>query len=236
MNKLKRIYFEYRQICASEAVQRLLPTLNLKYSNLQTKFVTSGFPENRSTMYRKCDDIEDQNEEEDEDSEDDEAEFLDEATDTFAIEGRKGKFQKVKTIHERYSNRPQNDALDDMCLAEFATIYQIAKKPQGVVFIDQVTEANIEAYNISTPKWIYLKDGSYMQARGTPAVLRMHNSKKKRGHEEQYSELLLFFPWKNESELHASEPETVVAMYQNNLHILIKTENQFYHFLQWFLK
>ena len=35
LNDLKRIYFEHRQIGASEAVQRLLPALNMKYSNLQ---------------------------------------------------------------------------------------------------------------------------------------------------------------------------------------------------------
>ena len=50
----------------------------------------------------------------------------------------------MKTIHERYSNRPQNEILDDMCLAVFATIYQSARKPQDIAIIDQISEEKIK--------------------------------------------------------------------------------------------
>ena len=42
LNNLKRIYFEYRQICASEAVQRLLPTLKVK--SIRTLYMAIKLP------------------------------------------------------------------------------------------------------------------------------------------------------------------------------------------------
>ena len=39
-----------------------------------------------------------------------------------------------------------------------------------------------------------------MRLRAFPQVLRIHNSKKKEGHEKHYSELLLFAHWRNETE------------------------------------
>ena len=39
-----------------------------------------------------------------------------------AIEGREGNFVFTKSLHQKYSNRP--DALNDMCLAMFAIEYQ----------------------------------------------------------------------------------------------------------------
>ena len=56
--------------------------------------------------------------------------------------------------------------------------------------------------NKPLPKFIKLSSGGYMVLRIRPIVLRIHSSKKKEAHEGIYSELLLFLPWKEESELH----------------------------------
>ena len=49
-------------------------------------------------------------------------------------------------------------------------------------------------------KYIELANGSFMRLRGLPSILRIHSSKKKKGDEGLYAELLLFSPWRNERE------------------------------------
>jgi hypothetical protein len=53
-----------------------------------------------------------------------------------------------------------------------------------------------------------------MRLRGFPSVLRIHSSKKKEGHEQYFSELMLFYPWRNEIEdLFRCYPEHCIAFY-----------------------
>ena len=206
LNNIKKIYFSNRQISASEAIYRLLPTLNLKDSNLKTQFVTSGFPENRSVLFQpKADgEVEDENDK-----------------DTYTVEGREELYKKKATIHEHYANRPQK--LQDMCLAKFATIYEACSKPKSVEFKDQISiDHNKTIYDQDIPKWILLNDEKCMKARNNPAVLRIHSSKKKKHHEEQYAELLLFYPWQDESLLCANDPEKVIQMFNENIETILK--------------
>ena len=113
-----------RQISASEAIYRLLPTLNMKGSNLKTKFVTSGFPQNRSIQFLP----KQQKETENENSEDDEEDENVNNDRSYSISGREGKYKKVDTVHEKYERRPLK--LNDMCLALFATTYESGQKPK----------------------------------------------------------------------------------------------------------
>ena len=48
-------------------------------------------------------------------------------------------------------------------------------------------------------------------------MLRIHSSKKKKDYEEQYAELLLFFPWTDESDLKPDDGESVLALFNDNL-------------------
>ena len=50
---LKTMYLTHRQIGASEALFRLIPSMHLKNSNITCIFVQSGFPENRSNLLMK---------------------------------------------------------------------------------------------------------------------------------------------------------------------------------------
>ena len=216
LNNLKKIYFMNRQISSSEAIYRLLPTLNMKGSNLKTKFVTSGFPQNRSIQFLP----KQQKETENENSEDDEEDENVNNDRSYSISGREGKYKKVDTVHEKYERRPLK--LNDMCLALFATTYESGQKPKKAKFVDQVSEEKLEPDNV-LPKWIVLNDGKCMKARGTRAVLRIHSSKKKKDYEEHYSELLLFFPWRNEYEdLHPDDPDFVTNLYVQKLEIIIE--------------
>ena len=54
-----------------------------------------------------------------------------------------------------------------------------------------------------------------MRLRTFPAVLRIHSSKRKEGHEQYYSELLLFSYWRNEvNEFYANSPEECIAEHE----------------------
>ena len=110
-----------------------------------------------------------------------------------------------------------------MCLAKFATVYETCKKPKTVIFENQISvNKSVEVYGIQTPKWIMLDDDICMRARTTPTVLRIHNSKKKKDYEEQYAELLLFYPWKKESDLNAENAEKVIQTFNSNIDLILQ--------------
>ena len=69
--------------------------------------------------------------------------------------------------------------------------------------------------------------------RSYEAVLRIHNSKQKEGHEEFYSELLLFYPWRKErDELKRSHPDDCIKMYQENISVIYKNKSSELSFLR----
>ena len=73
--------------------------------------------------------------------------------------------------------------------------------------VDEMTELKSNA----------CKNG-YMRLRTMPSILRIHSSKKKEGHEQHYSELLLYVPWRDEEvEFHRYSPEECIAMYQSHI-------------------
>ena len=98
-----------------------------------------------------------------------------------------------------------------MCLAQFATCYTpINKLPKKAEIVVEgfengcskvLSSQKIFNTDIFLPNYIQLQDGlGFMRLRAFPQVLRIHNSKKKEGHEKHYSELLLFAHWRNENE------------------------------------
>ena len=71
------------------------------------------------------------------------------------------------------------------------------------------------------PLFIQLEDGSIMKARSHPSIIRLHASKKKKGYEEPYAELLLFLPWRNEiKELFPDKEEKCYQTFNTNLEII----------------
>ena len=245
LHYLKRTYFTHRQVSASEAVYRLISGLNLKGSNIKTKFVATGYPENRSTFLKKINEApnDDVNEEIGSEQEDNVEELnVQEEDDILEIAGREGKFKKAKTIHEYYAERPNDsdsEDIDKMCLAQFATVYEKTNYvPKKITMLGNVSkeESFVESLNSNKflPKLIKLSSGAYMKARSRPSVLRMHSSKNKPGFEAHYSEMLLFMPWRDElndlkanDDLHIAELFNAQkdVLYQNKRKILPHSKN-----------
>ena len=200
LNQIKTVYLSHRQVSSCEATYRLLPQLHLKDSNITTIFVSSGFPENRYKLLKFIDDSPPNVNDED---------FV-------AVSGRQGRYSFTKSIHDRYSQRP--DSLDDLCLAEFAINY-------SPVWNDSSNEGR---------KVIQLKNKfGQMKLRRIPSVIRLHESYKKTvEHEFYYSECLLFYPWRNETaDLHRESPVDCMQLYkQSTLLILENKRKIFPHF------
>ena len=231
LNNVKRAYFTHRQVSAAEAVYRLNQGMHLSQSNVKTRFVATGFEENRSSFFQK---IKDTNDDEIENEGENDGDFDDNAkidnngnAKVFTLPGREGQFKKVQTIHRKYADRP--DPLKNICLAQFATSYDFSAKPkEDIIFEDGASHIKgslkFFGFDDRLPKFVQLKSGGYMKLRSSPFILRIHSSKKKQPDEGKYSELLLYFPWQSENELRKSFNLT----YNDNYEIIKKNKQQIY--------
>ena len=98
----------------------------------------TGFPQNRSTFYRKVKDNENEDEEYDGQESGDDDDNGDEELPTskaVKIDGRSGKYIESISIIDRYKARP--DHLNDMCLGQFAISYvSTSRTPNETIFDD----------------------------------------------------------------------------------------------------
>ena len=221
LHALKNAYAENREVGFSEAVYRAISSLHLKQSNVGTVYVSTGFPQNRSIMHRR---VKDENEDLDDDlenSDDDEEQQSSSKPGLVSVEGYSGKFQPSVSIHDRYAKRPEY--IETMCLAQFATLYtytaSLPKKKTPVIINGCSKEKSSwqTIYNSTTflPYYLDLEDLGYMKLKSGPQVLRFHVSSKKEGHEEQYSDMLLFSSWRNEeTELNGDNPKKCITSHR----------------------
>jgi hypothetical protein len=231
LKSLKQTYLTHRQIGLSEAVYRLFPFMHMKEANTKCIFVPTGFPENRSVLFKRAKE-EDQDEEQYENGEECQSgnEFIE-------IEGRKGKFEQTVTMHDRYMNRP--DVLEPVCFAQYTTLYTPIKKlPKKAVMVNGASEqfgfnSLFSDPTFFLPRYLELKNPKlgYMSQRGHPCVLRIHTSKKKEGHEMYYADLLLYVPWRNETEeFFRNDPIKCLNMFMEKINILSQNQNQMFPF------
>ena len=233
INALKETYLTHRQVGASEAVYKTIPSLRLKDSNLSCIFVMTGFPQNRSTFFNRV--REDPEEfqdiygerQEDNECDDNENDGFEESvpvkSNTFTIEGRQGMYQESITLIERYIARPE--CLEMMCLAQFATSYVFASKvPKRIAFdgkgkSNKISNQTIFGSSKCLPRYISLKSSGYgmMRLRKFPAVMRIHASKKKEGHEQFNAELQLYTHWRDEKTFHADDAKKCNTKYERKL-------------------
>ena len=219
LNYLKMVYFKHKQVSVAEATYRLLNGLCLKRSNITCTFITTGFPRNRSSFFTPIDSVPNSS-----DAPDDVEPQDDDATDVnnndpVGLSGRTKKFKEVDTIHKKYSERPTS--LDDICLAQFGTSYRsINSVPKDVEWNENISfkVGVIKKFGKPDllPKFIKLTSGGFMALRIRPVILRIHASKKKEAHEGIYSELLLFFPWRNENDLYENDPILCEALFNTH--------------------
>ena len=237
-------YLTHRQIGGPEAIYRLIPHMKLKNSNIACIFVASGFPENRSVFYVPVDDSGEPGEklnanadeieevDEVEETQDDAIEVEEKQEEPVQIEGKKGKYRPSLTIHNKYALRP--NILEQVTLGQFAICYSSQSRvPAKITFCEETSgdgeyshqlSDDLRIFNTATylPLWIKLKAGKgTMKIRTKAIVLRYHLSHKKNGHEEFYSEMLLFSPWRDEvAELHPDSPEDCIEEYKKRFGII----------------
>lgn len=118
LKALKESHLTHRQVGASEATYKVIPSLKLKDSNISRVFVMTGFPEKRSYFFKKMrDEGDNDNEPEKEDSDSDE-DVEKPSHKSIKIEGRPSMYKQSVTVINKYSKRPVH--LEGMCPSQFA--------------------------------------------------------------------------------------------------------------------
>ena len=123
-----------------------------------------------------------------------------------------------------------------MCLAQFATHYTFTRKvPASTTFKDETgaseEKSNRKIFNQERclPRYLKLSgDKEFMRLRAIPAVLRIHRSDKKEGHEQHYSELLLFTPWFDEEVDIPRTFDACLAQYRCNVEVIESVKSQIF--------
>ena len=201
----------------TEAFYRILPSLHLQESNIQTKFIHSGFPENRSQYLRKL-----------QTNEDGEAMLGTNINPAHIIKSpyNDNLYLCPPSIHEKYAARPKE--LEHISLAQFRMWYYPASKnwkesnEEGDIEFGQVEvicphlkKQTEEKKPALLPRTIDLQNGlGVMRLRSFPYVLRMHKFKENDDpHQFFYSELLLYKHWRSEDELREDCHESCLALF-----------------------
>ena len=219
---LKKAFIRGRQMSVCECTYSLVPGLDLKGSSVATKFVASGFPEDRHSLYRQVDDKNCKVDADESETTEENKDF-DQNSKTFSVEGRQGLFvASHMSIHEYYSFRPQ--FLQDMCLAEFATKFVTCSAStitENKIKFNHDRVSDMLGFlrsfdsNEFLPKYIHLINGRYMKLREQPFILRTY--KEKDTIKAAYAALLLFSPWTNESELMSNDLDQMQLLFNSRL-------------------
>ena len=210
MYALAQAYLTSREMGECEAYYKLDKNLHFKQANVKTIFIGSGFPQNRAKFLRKCKTDAD-------------------TSRGFIVDGHEGKFLESESHHCKYALRPV--CVEGICLCQFCMRYtQLSSieankirrkgrrpappKPglgwQGILTV--VT--GYETDKIDLPDFIELYNNKMMTLRKFEAVIRRHKFKaEKDEHEFFFSELLLFWPWREESELFPDDAQKCAELY-----------------------
>ena len=120
LHSLKRVYMTKREIGFCEAVYRVSRDLHLKKSNVQTTFVSSGFPKNISHFLKKMN----------EDYIDEQISDCSDNEEIVHLDNRIGNFKQSISIQDKYKGRPkmEDGKQWQIILAQFATSYTRCEK------------------------------------------------------------------------------------------------------------
>ena len=125
-----------------------------------------------------------------------------------------GSCKKGKEINKNKEEYHHNAEGDDEIIAEHEMTESIDYSEYHI-YSDK---------NILLPKCIELTgDAGYMRIRSKPAVLRTINNKRREGHEAQYAELQLYWPWKNENDI-PRDMDNCLALYEVNKEEVMKNK------------
>ena len=105
MKLISNVFLTSRQMGEAEAVYRLIPSMNLKGSNVTCQWVPTEPSEERSKRFRKASDAQ-----------------MNSGIKVFQLEGHDGYFYEVQDIYSKYLRRPKE--LRECCFAQFSKMYR----------------------------------------------------------------------------------------------------------------
>ena len=226
-----------------EAYYRVIQSMHLKQSSIQTVFAQTGF--NPSRYLERIDEND-----------------LDKVENVVEVEGREGKYQEKPSLYEKYVRRDcwRQPELSKLCYAQFVKRYtSVSKVPEGFQFTSKmlrkedcldengkmVNENHIVASECEDedftfyelPEYISITDPKpgelpYMK-RKSAMVLRYHKiNKQKQPHEFYYSELQLYHPHSAERSLEREKEDLDVCKETYCTSNLLKVKSKIMEFLE----
>ena len=105
MNLISNTFMTHREMGEAEATYRLIPSMNLKGSNVTCQWVPTQPADERSKRHRKATEIQ-----------------MMSGMDVYKLEGHEGFFFEVQDIYSKYLRRPKE--LKNMCYAQFAKMFR----------------------------------------------------------------------------------------------------------------
>ena len=225
LSVVANIFLTHRQIGESEAFYKILPHLQMKYSNIDCVFLPTGFKKNRSSFLMQL--------------------TVDEAkhcADVIQVENKEGLFTEKPSMIDKFErmDRSINKGLQNLTYIQFAMKYvscnakcvresdfesiPLTEADEGWHLNDEMDLIVTHDFNVLTvrhtlPKYIKLlqiKPGEpkYMRKRSRQ-VIRMHKVNfTKNPHEFYYSELQLYCPFGKESDLYPDDLEKCKDLYE----------------------
>ena len=209
LKKIGAAFLSTREVSLQECVYRCMPELWLRKIFPKTVFVSTDLPERRVRVTKTQNELD---------------ELDDDSTDIYK-----------SNIIERYSLRPRGiPCVDKLCLARFAAYYYKdyrtddadTKDSQPDVLNDELLEShhsNEHSENRLPAKIKLLNKNEYMKCRKVQAVIRYHTPNKTKEPELYFHHLLmLYLPWREESELLSSDQTYRSKFYEPQVQTIVE--------------
>ncbi len=209
LKKIGAAFLSTREVSWQECVYRCMPELWLRKIFPKTVFVSTDLPERRVRVTKTQNELD---------------ELDDDSTDIYK-----------SNIIERYSLRPRGiPCVDKLCLARFAAYcykdYRTddadTKDSQPDVLNDELLEShhsNEHSENRLPAKIKLLNKNEYMKCRKVQAVIRYHTPNKTKEPELYFHHLLmLYLPWREESELLSSDQTYRSKFYEPQVQTIVE--------------
>ena len=208
LKKIGAGFLSTREVSSQECVYRSMPELWLRKIFPATVFVSTDFPEKRVRVTKTQVELD---------------ELDDDSTDIFKT-----------NIIQRYSIRPTSTpVIENLCLAKFAAYYYKEYKidvsetndSQPDILSDDLIESQStisDATQCLPQKIKLINTNEYMKCK-VKAVLRYHTPNKIKEPESYFHHLLmLYYPWRDESNLIASDQTYTSKFYEPDVQAIVE--------------
>ena len=209
LKKIGAAFLSTREVSSQECVYRSMPELWLRKIFPATVFVSTDFSEKRVCVTKTQVELD---------------ELDDDSTDIFK-----------SNIIQRYSIRPTSTpVIENLCLAKFAAYYYKDYKidvsetndSQPDVLSDDLIESQStisDATQCLPQKIKLINTNECMKCRKVKAVLRYHTPNKRKEPESYFHHLLmLYYPWRDESNLIASDQTYTSKFYEPDVQAIVE--------------